>query len=284
MQTTSRTTIRKINGDCLTPILIFNRLEGKQKFLLESSAKHETIGRYSFIGVNPRKTYEGKGTTLTEISHFTGKTYSYEGDLIQSLKQVMPRISQHTEYPFTGGAIGFIKDNEVRFQVFDTVIIFDHMTDEFIIVHTNIEAEQQTPDLDMLIEQITQGKPGQQDDDYELQKSTDSNPFSFYRNLRVQQRAAYLYYVEFANETFIGTSNESVLNVKNSLVTTEIHAVNTLTTNGVLPESLHAIDTVMKASECIPHLLGYIGFNGQIDFTDARNTIVLPTVLKGESR
>ena len=40
-----RTTIKKVNGDCLTPVLIFNRLQGTRKFLLESSAKHETTGR-----------------------------------------------------------------------------------------------------------------------------------------------------------------------------------------------------------------------------------------------
>ena len=279
MQTTSRTTIRKVNGDCLTPVLIFNRLQGTQKFLLESSAKHESVGRYSFIGVNPRKTYEGTGTTLTEISHLTDQAYCYEGELIQSLKQVMPRISQHTEYPFTGGAIGFINNNQVRFQVYDTIVIFDHLTEELIIVHTNIEAEQQTPDLDALLTQITKGSPFQQ------QTNSKNEPFAYYRNLRIQQRAAYLYYVEFVDETLIGTSNASILHVQNGLVSTDIEVVNTLTTNGKLPEAFHAIDTVMKASEVIPHLLGYIGFNGQIDFTNAENTRILPTFdqQKGES-
>lgn len=270
MQTTSRTTIRKVNGDCLTPVLIFNRLQGTQKFLLESSAKHETVGRYSFIGVNPRKTYEGTGTTLTEVSHLTDQTYCYEGELIQSLKQVMPRISQHTEYPFTGGAIGFINNNQVRFQVYDTIVIFDHLTEELIIVHTNIEAEQQTPDLDALLTQITKGSPFQQ------QTNSKNEPFAYYRNLRIQQRAAYLYYVEFVDETLIGTSNASILHVQNGLVSTDIEVVNTLTTNGKLPEAFHAIDTIMKASEVVPHLLGYIGFNGQIDFTNAENTRILP--------
>ncbi|MGM9943398.1 MAG: metal ABC transporter ATP-binding protein, partial [Lysinibacillus sp.] len=143
-----RTTIKKVNGDCLTPVLIFNRLQGTRKFLLESSSKHETTGRYSFIGANPRKTYTGSGTTLTEISHLTGKSYSYEGDLVRSLKQVMPRVSNHTEYPFTGGAIGTIRFNReqstipaVHFQVYDTIVIYDHVKDELTVIHTNIDAE-----------------------------------------------------------------------------------------------------------------------------------------------
>ncbi|MEO4053998.1 chorismate-binding protein [Solibacillus sp. CAU 1738] len=276
MQKTSRTTMRKVNGDCLTPVLIFNRLQGKQKFLLESSAKHETAGRYSFIGVNPRKTYSGSGTTLTEISHPTGTTYSYEGDLIQSLKRAMPRISQHTEYPFTGGAIGFIKDGNVLFQVYNTVVIFDHVKDELILVHTNIEAEQQSPDLDALIRQITQGEVAQHStytigDFVQRQAEFFGDPFAFYRDFRVQQPAAYLYYIELAEETLIGASAESLLNVKDEIVTTTIETV----IEGTLLPTLHAIDTVMQAATAVPNLLGYIGFNGQIDFTNAQNTMTL---------
>ena len=41
-----RTSMKKVNGDLLTPISIFQRLQGKRKFLLESSAKYE--GNRSF--------------------------------------------------------------------------------------------------------------------------------------------------------------------------------------------------------------------------------------------
>ncbi|WP_042470661.1 hypothetical protein [Bacillus ndiopicus] len=258
MQKTSRTTIRKVNGDCLTPIIIFNRLQGKQKFLLESATKHETAGRYSFIGANPRKTYSGRGNALHEICHLTNKMYTYNGDLIQSLKQMMPRISQHTEYPFMGGAIGYIRGDEVLFQVYDTVIIFDHMTDELAIVHTNIQIEQQTPNLDTLIEQLTNGG------------TTDNinGAFEDYRKFRIEQRAAYLYYVEFVNETLIGSSTNSVINVKNSVITTRIPAVSEWTQDGQLPPSTHSIDALAEASKSVPSMLGYIGFNGQIDFTE----------------
>ena len=51
--------MKKIDGDSLTPILIFRRMQGKQKFLLESSSKHEGSGRYSFMGMNPLKSYRG---------------------------------------------------------------------------------------------------------------------------------------------------------------------------------------------------------------------------------
>lgn len=254
MQKTSRTTIRKVNGDCLTPIVLFNRLQGTQKFLLESATKHETAGRYSFIGANPRKTYKGKGDTLQEISDVT---YSHHGNLIQSLKQMMPRISQHTEYPFMGGAIGYIHEDEVLFQVYDTVIIFDHITDELAIVHTNIEIEQQTPNLDALIEQLMNGTTA----------DAQNKAFADYRKFRLEQRAAYLYYVEFANSTLIGSSASSTIKVKDGVITTAIPTVNEWAQNGQLPPSAHSIDALAEAVKSVPAMLGYIGFNGQIDFT-----------------
>ena len=42
-----------IQADTLTPISIYNRLQGEKKFILESSSHHEDKGRYSFIGTNP---------------------------------------------------------------------------------------------------------------------------------------------------------------------------------------------------------------------------------------
>ena len=54
-----RTTVKKVAGDELSPLMIFSRLSGKQKFLLESSSKHDGPGRYSFMGMNPLKSFQG---------------------------------------------------------------------------------------------------------------------------------------------------------------------------------------------------------------------------------
>lgn len=350
-----RTTIKKVNGDCLTPVLIFNRLQGTRKFLLESSAKHETTGRYSFIGANPRKTYTGSGTTLTEISHLTGKYYSYEGDLVRSLKQVMPRVSNHTEYPFTGGAIGTIRFNReqstipaVNFQVYDTIVIYDHIKDELIVVHTNIDAEMNEPNIDDIIDQILNGTatvPGEfslgafteqtAQDQFEaqveaaqqliaagevaeivlsrkLQADFSGDAFSLYRQLRVQLPSPYMYYIEFGDHTVIGASPESVVSVYDGqLKTTTMTDVEALcvkssiqydgvTISGTLSPTLHAIDALThllpadrvtgkpkdaaaKAIQAIEQqqralyggAIGYIGFNGQIDFALASRTLLL---------
>ena len=350
-----RTTIKKVNGDCLTPVLIFNRLQGTQKFLLESSAKYETTGRYSFIGANPRKTYTGSGTTLTEISHLTGKSYSYEGDLVLSLKQVMPRVSNHTEYPFTGGAIGTIRFNRdqslipaVNFQVYDTIIIYDHVKDELIVIHTNIDAEMTEPNIDDIIDQIlnvtatvpdtfslgafteqttqqlfeaqvetaqqliSAGEVAEIVLSRKMQADFSGDAFSLYRQLRVQFPSPYMYYIDFGDHTVIGASPDSVVSVYDgqlkTTTITDVEAIcvkssiqyNGVTISGTLSPTLHAIDalTHLLPADCVTGkpkdmaakaiqtieqqqrvlyggAIGYIGFNGQIDFALASRTLLL---------
>ena len=67
-------------------------MQGKRKFLLESSSKHEGSGRYSFIGMDPLKSYSGRDGKIEEHVYETGKKYSHEGDLFVLLKRLMPRF------------------------------------------------------------------------------------------------------------------------------------------------------------------------------------------------
>ncbi|MBD8522207.1 chorismate-binding protein [Lysinibacillus fusiformis] len=266
MQTTSsRTKMKTINGDSLTPILIFRRLQGKYKFLLESSAQHEGAGRFSFIGANPRKTYKGVGQEIQEYSYQTGKTYVHKGELFALLKRLMPRISNTSEFPFSGGAVGYIghggtsmlqtdaKDlPDIHFHVYETVIIFDHVTDEVTLIHTNINVEKQEPDLEDLAQQLLQGHPSEEaaymyqtldtstQDQFSnalqnIQRNLNGemtravlpkrylakfqgDTFSLYRQLRKKKPAAYMYYVEFEDYVVLGTSPESLIRVKGEQV------------------------------------------------------------------
>lgn len=301
-----RTSTKKVNGDLLTPISIFLRLQGQRKFLLESSAKNEGNGRYSFIGVNPRKTYSGNDTRLQDLSHLTNKQYHYEGELISLLKQVMPRVTSDTAYPLTGGGIGYIHAlptalNEsvpaLQFHVYDTLIIFDHLTDEIAVFHTNIEAEQVEPNIDQLIDELFTAST-LDDMDYTLhslqQESAQlttaeftGNAFALYRKLRVQEPAAYMYYMEFDECTVVGTSPNSFLQIRDGALSTTNEEANLYTlcqTNsienrntaqhGILSPAFHAIDAV---KQLIPQdgLIGYIGFNGQVDFTTPAKTLTI---------
>ncbi|WP_336046079.1 metal ABC transporter ATP-binding protein [Solibacillus ferritrahens] len=297
-----RTSMKKVNGDLLTPISIFQRLKGHRKFLLESSSKYEGDGRYSFIGVNPRKTYSGIGQQLIDKSHLSNREYTYDGELIQLIKQVMPRISSHTEYPFTGGGIGYIHAlqkplPELQFHVYDTLVIFDHLTDEIAVFHTNIEAEQDEPNIDVMIEQLfTSTTPAEKSytlNDVEKERNGHyaarftGDTLSLYRKMRIDYAAPYMYYVEFDDCTVLGTSQVNFMQVRDGSISVTNKALpiepfsveNSVqklatTTQGSLNPTLHAIDIV---KELLPAqgYIGYIGFNGQVDFTTPDNTITI---------
>lgn len=267
LSTSSRTKMKTINADSLTPILIFRRLQGKHKFLLESSAQHEGAGRFSFIGANPRKTYKGFGDEIQEYSYKTGHTYTHKGDMFVLLKRLMPRISNTTQFPFSGGAVGYVGQGtttifstaqdkaelpDVHFHVYETVIVFDHVTDEVTLIYTNIDAEKKEPNLEELAEQLLKGRENEDtacsfepfesatkeqfatsltsikatlDEDITrvmLSKCVLANlqgdAFALYRQLRKKHPAPYMYYVEFDDHIVLGTSPESLIRVKGERV------------------------------------------------------------------
>lgn len=268
-KTSLRVTKRKLTGDLLTPDLIFRRLKGRHRFLLESSSMHEGPGRYSFIGVNPVKTYRGSAVKLEEVVHATGKTYTHEGDLYMLLKRLMPRIAEEGEFPFMGGAVGYVGYGaaqvegpgrgvipDVYFNIYNTVIIFDHLQNEVTLLHTEIHPELAKPDLDSLVEWITtavaeeggavtvsdyrcalsqrqfeervrkaqefidKGTVEQVVLSRKLEAEIEGDPFTLYRRLRKQNPSPYMYYMEFDDHTVIGASPESLVKVTDGKVVT----------------------------------------------------------------
>lgn len=260
-----RTNVKKINGDSLTPVLIFKRLGGTHKFLLESSTLHEGAGRYSFIGSNPRKSYIGKGHEVTETVLATQQTYTHTGDLFVLLKRLMPRVTNESVLPFSGGAVGYIAsnpmqltgltDNELQlpdahFNVYDTVIVYDHLLQEVSLIHTNIDPEVKKPDLDQLAQQLLHGESLENEgytitpfesqisqQDFEnllseaqgkikengvvqlvlsrrLEATFKGSAFEMYRLLRKREASPYLYYIECDDHTMIGASPASLVKVQ----------------------------------------------------------------------
>ncbi|KAF5663537.1 anthranilate synthase component i [Fusarium heterosporum] len=139
-------------ADLLTPSAIYLKLSSgataEYSFLLESATgSTETVGRYSFIGANPRKVLA------------TGDGYEHSGD---PLKILAAELSQDRvlDIPslrlpaLSGGAVGYVsydcikyfeprtdrplKDNlkipEALFMLFDTVIALDHFRSTLTIV------------------------------------------------------------------------------------------------------------------------------------------------------
>lgn len=267
-----RTAMKKLDGDSLTPILIFRRMPGKQKFLLESSSMHEGSGRYSFMGMDPRKSYRGRGNELEEYVYATGKTYTHTGDVVGLLKRLMPRILDNVDFPFTGGAVGYfgygaaqssekspvdtIGLPDVHFNIYETIIIYDHVLHEVSLLRTEIGAERSPYNLDELAEQISTGSE-EENSDYELSNFDSSmtqsefenlvlkskeyiaagevsqivvsrrleadftgDPFALYRKLRKRNPSPYMYYMEFDDHTVVGASPESLVGVSDGKVMT----------------------------------------------------------------
>ncbi|MGE7692809.1 anthranilate synthase component I [Lysinibacillus sp. NPDC094177] len=139
--------MKVLQGDMMTPISVYQSLEGKQKMLFESSAKHEESGRYSFIAINPIAELIGdrNGYSFTK----GGETEKSSDNVLVKLKQVMPFHKAQYPFAFFGGAIGFfgyetafytekigeyLQDDlempDVHVFFYDTFIVFDHLKQE----------------------------------------------------------------------------------------------------------------------------------------------------------
>ncbi|MCZ8537745.1 anthranilate synthase component I [Paenisporosarcina quisquiliarum] len=149
-----KTTRLTINGDTLSPIAIFKRLQGTRKFLLESSLKHEASGRYSFIGADPVRELRGSANELIERSLLTGEITVHSGKPIESLKTLLPFDDDNLEFPFTGGAVGYIGYDviahyedigpalpderdmpDIHLLIYETVVVYDHQKQDVTILH-----------------------------------------------------------------------------------------------------------------------------------------------------
>lgn len=158
----------RINGDTLTPISIFHRLQGNRKFLLESSLKHEESGRYSFIGSNPMKEFRGFEKELLETDLRTKEIKRHIGRPLDLLKKSLLFAEEEHDFPFTGGAVGYIGYDviaqyesignqllddrvmpDIHLLVYETIIVYDHLKQDVTIIHrgtdpsdlTNIQAQ-----------------------------------------------------------------------------------------------------------------------------------------------
>ncbi|KAI9675095.1 MAG: hypothetical protein M1817_001503 [Caeruleum heppii] len=165
-----------IPADFLTPTLAYlkvsSRSDSRLSFLYESAATTETIGRYSFVGADPRKILK------------TGPGYGPETDPLPLLESELSQCRVATVPglnlpPLTGGAIGYVGYDCVRyfepktarpmedvlkvpeslFMLFDTIVAFDHFFQVVkVITYLKIPA-----DLKNLDEEYRQGQSALQD-------------------------------------------------------------------------------------------------------------------------
>lgn len=150
---------KEILADQETPVSAYERVRtalrrmgaGSHTYLLESVEGGENIGRYSFIGGQPRAIIRAYGREV-EVVHADGRTEKFsDSDPLDVLKNFMTRFTpvHHSPElpPFTGGAVGFLGyDNiciyepsvkmnatdtlgapDMVFMVTDAIIVFDRV-------------------------------------------------------------------------------------------------------------------------------------------------------------
>ncbi|MBS7007171.1 anthranilate synthase component I [Anaerostipes sp.] len=171
----------EVLADHVTPIQVFMALRksGTPSFMLESVENRDQWGRYSFIGVNPKKEIKINGTQI-EID---GEKQTVENHIAYLIDMVNAYQSPVlVDKPkLTGGFIGYFGYDTIRFVekkltnipeddlqmpechlcMYDEIVAFDHLTNRVIViqnVHENDDLEKKYESLEprakQMIEQI----------------------------------------------------------------------------------------------------------------------------------
>ncbi len=151
---------REFAADLETPVSVYIKLMSEigPSFLLESVEGGEQVGRYSFVGVNPRGMIALNGQSITYKTPNGSETRDLtEGeDILDVLKKELAQFVP-VDVPglprFNGGAVGYLGYDVVRFfeklpesaeavldipdAIFllaDTLVVFDHARHRLIIL------------------------------------------------------------------------------------------------------------------------------------------------------
>jgi anthranilate synthase component 1 len=151
---------RKLLVDLETPMSVYLKLSaaGKYSFLLESVEGGEQVGRYSFLGINPKGVITVKDRIVRRTYH--GETQQFRlpdgQDPLHIIEREFKRVTPvHLDgLPrLVGGAVGYLSYDIVRhfeklpdtaadeldmpdvaFMLPDTLVIFDHAKQQLIVM------------------------------------------------------------------------------------------------------------------------------------------------------
>jgi anthranilate synthase component 1 len=151
---------RTLLADLETPVSVYMKLAqtGQVSFLLESVEGGEHVGRYSFLGVNPKGviTVKDSTVTLTRNGITTTRALDAGEDPLHAVEREFARVRpvKLEGLPrFVGGAVGCLAYDVVRyferlpetatrdldvpdvaFMLIDTLVIFDHAKHQLIVL------------------------------------------------------------------------------------------------------------------------------------------------------
>ena len=182
---------KTLSADLLTPVGAFLSVAAKQKyaFLLESVEGGEKIGRYTFVGAEPRTVITARGKELTVRDGSSVRRSN--GAVIEVLRR---HLRQHRPAhvaglpPFTSGAVGYFAYDMVRqferlparakddlglpdcvFTLYDRLLAFDHLRHQLhIIAAADVRAEsprkaydRALADIEAIEKKLAKGLRGQ---------------------------------------------------------------------------------------------------------------------------
>lgn len=148
---------RKLLSDALTPVSALHLLDdGGNICLFESVVGGDTVGRYSFIALDPQKELIAHGNNVVVRSGEGDDETRYSENPLNDLRAELSELSvAHVADlpPFTGGAVGYAGYDVVRyvehlpnaptddrqlpdlsFAFYNTVVIFDNVTKTMTVV------------------------------------------------------------------------------------------------------------------------------------------------------
>src|SRR5947208_13128907 len=135
--------VRELSADAITPLAAFAALSpnGTEAFLFESVERGENVGRYSFVGFDPRRSIRFDATTPEPAK------------LLNDELRPLRVYNESALPPFFGSAVGYfgygvagwcerIPDThrdgsdipDARLLFFDNVVVFDHVKQRLSVI------------------------------------------------------------------------------------------------------------------------------------------------------
>jgi len=164
---------RRILADLETPLSAYRKIRGQgESFLFESVEGGEHIGRYSFVGCNPRAVIrqDGRHVQMIENGRITesfvvGQNVKDGLEVIERVMKKYRAVSVPNLPRFTGGAVGFIgyefihdvepvvprpahdelKTPVIYFLIADQLLIFDRVAQTITILVNAILDDAENP-------------------------------------------------------------------------------------------------------------------------------------------
>jgi anthranilate synthase component 1 len=188
---------RALLADLETPVSVFMKLSrlGQVAFLLESVEGGEQVGRYSFLGVNPKGVITTRDGAVTRTLHGvkTTRPLADGEDPLDAVEAEFTRVKplRLDGLPrFVGGAVGCLSYDVVRyferlpdtavdevqvpdvaFMLVDTLVIFDHAKHQLLVLanaHNTGDADEAYDDalerIDEIVDVLRQPLPPIQHD------------------------------------------------------------------------------------------------------------------------